>query len=108
MVVWRLFGRFGDSAEDRVDACKRPLMRSSLMMFCLPKPSDHTRLRCAAFAVVALLGLSVMPSCQRASDARTKIVDSCTKQGERCRHSSGQVGYCTIDKSGALQCMSQH
>jgi len=57
---------------------------------------------------LVLLASAVMSSCQRASDARTPIAETCTKPGQRCRHSSGQVGYCALDKTDGLQCMSQH
>ena len=59
-------------------------------------------------ALLMALALASLCSCQQASDARTSIVEACQKSGQRCRHSSGQVGYCTIDKAGGLRCMSQH
>lgn len=62
-------------------------------------------------SVVLWLILLLLSGCLLAgcpSDTSGAPVERCEKIGQKCKLGGGQLGICTMDTSGQLQCQPQH
>ena len=55
---------------------------------------------------ILLVGLNLI-GCPSQSEAPT-VVEECSKTGERCRITKGQLGVCMLNTSGEYYCAPQH